>query len=147
MAYTRLEKWIIGLALLGALLAAYALSLHYQTGASAICDISETFSCDKVNKSQWSELFGIPVALLGLLAYLVLAVLVVKQKSVRRILSFTERDFWQYILALIIVMLAFQMYLTYVEIFMLRAYCLICLGTQAIILVLVTLAAVIRGRL
>ena len=43
-------------------------------GAISICNVNETFNCDAVNQSVWSELFGIPIALFGAAFYLALAV-------------------------------------------------------------------------
>ncbi len=58
---------VIGL--LGIGLSGYSLKNHLAvkaTGASgAICNINQTFSCDAVSSSSYSELFGFPVALLG----------------------------------------------------------------------------------
>jgi protein-disulfide isomerase/uncharacterized membrane protein len=47
---------------------AYLANQHIAVlcGDSSICSISETFDCDKVNTSSFSELFGVPVALYGL---------------------------------------------------------------------------------
>jgi uncharacterized membrane protein len=41
---------------------------------SSGCNISETINCDIVNKGPLSEMFGIPVALYGVLFYLLLAI-------------------------------------------------------------------------
>ena len=37
---------------------------HFESGAS-ICDVGSSFSCSDVNKSEYSELFGVPLAYLG----------------------------------------------------------------------------------
>jgi len=141
MTGSRAEKLFITLAILGALLAAYAISLHYKDGGS-ICDINETLSCDVVNKSPWSTFFGIPVAILGMLAYAVITLLVLKKKALLIMLGFTEKDFWQYILVLVGGMFLFQAYLTYVEAVHIGAYCVVCLGSQVIVLALVTISLI-----
>jgi protein-disulfide isomerase len=68
---------VIGLLGLG--LSAYSLKNHLAvkaTGASgAICNINQTFSCDAVSNSVYSELFGFPVALLGVGFFAALGVL------------------------------------------------------------------------
>lgn len=134
------EKAILALAFVGVLLAAYGLWLHYAGDAGSICNLNETFSCDTVNKSAYATLFGVPVALLGLLAYAGLFLLVLLGRRVRRALAFTEKDHLQYLLGLAIVMLLFQGYLTFVEIAILHAYCLVCLGSQATILAIAILS-------
>ncbi len=66
-------KWIaIGSALLAAAVHAYLLKSHYdlrygEVTGGIMCDISSKFSCSAASASKWSELFGIPLALLGLL--------------------------------------------------------------------------------
>ena len=42
---------------------------HYALGPAS-CDIGELFSCSTVNKSEYSELFGIPIAFMGLGYYI-----------------------------------------------------------------------------
>ncbi len=77
---------IIALSFLAIMLAAYLAIIHYVPSAGSICSISNNMDCDKVNKSSYSNLFyalgfpdmqyaigfDIPVALLGLIAYLIL---------------------------------------------------------------------------
>jgi uncharacterized membrane protein len=121
---------ILTVALIGILLAAYAIPLHYKTSADSLCNVSETLNCDKVNKSPWSELFGIPVSILGLLSYLAVFVGVLMRKAIQRITAFTEKDFWQYMLYFVSVMFLFQAYLTYAEIFWIHAYCIVCVASQ-----------------
>ncbi len=132
-------RLILALALLGMLLSGYALTLHYKDDGKSICNLSEGFNCDKVNKSPWAELFSIPVALLGLLSYLGLFLLVLKRTSIGRTLAFTKRDVLQYPLIIVLVMAGFQAYLTLIEAFIIHAYCIICLMNQAVVLALAVL--------
>src|SRR3989344_3997058 len=127
-------------AFIGMLLSVYAIPLHFANDGSSLCDIGETLSCDKVNKSQWSTFVGVPVAFLGLIAYAVVFLLVLKQKSIRQKLEFTRKDFAQYLLVITVIMFAFQAYLTITEIFFIHAYCIVCLGSQACTIALVWLA-------
>jgi len=68
---------VLVLALAGLGVAAYLTWLHAQAhgGVSSFCDISETFSCGKVATSDYSVLFGLPVALWGALGYGTMAAL------------------------------------------------------------------------
>ena len=61
----RARRAIAAFALLGAAIAAYLTYVHYAH-TSPICT---TGGCEKVQNSKYSELAGMPVALLGLLAY------------------------------------------------------------------------------
>jgi len=47
---------------------------HAASGAASVCNIDATFDCDRVNSSEYSELFGVPIALLGAAFYLAVAV-------------------------------------------------------------------------
>ncbi len=72
--------WDLGVGVMLAMLAGMAASLYLANqhlsvicGDSSICSINETFDCDKVNTSSFSELFGLPVALYGLGFYFAVA--------------------------------------------------------------------------
>jgi len=127
---------LLAVALIGLILASYAMTLHYKPNKDSFCNINETFNCDKVNKSPWAVFFGIPVSVLGTLSYLAVFLIVLKKRSLMRWLAFTERDFDIYLLLLAIVMFCFQLYLTYAEFFWIHAYCIVCFGSQLCTLLL-----------
>lgn len=133
-----IEYTIIAAALVGILLALYAVMLHFAPSSSSFCNISASWNCDKVNKSPWSVLFGVPVAILGLLAYLVLFLITLKRNRIQRMLGFTQKDFYQYLFLYALVMFSFQAYLTYIEAFVIHAYCVVCLASQACTIVIAT---------
>ena len=60
-----LRKVIIVLSLLGLVIMTYLTYIHFAK-AKSFCDLSETVSCDVVTTSIYSEIFGIPVSILGL---------------------------------------------------------------------------------
>lgn len=126
---------ILVLALAGIAVSAYALKLHYTVDPSSFCNINDTFNCDVVNKSWASQIAGVPVALIGIVGYSLLAIgsgwLLVTQK----IRAFT----WGAIALASTGALGFALFLTGVEIFNLKAYCVACLASQAIILALAVL--------
>lgn len=72
--------WDLGIGIIVAMIAGMGASLYLanqhiavDAGAVSICSVSETFDCDKVNTSKYSELFGVPVALYGLGFYFAVA--------------------------------------------------------------------------
>jgi len=132
----RREYVLLVVSFLGIILSAYAITLHYAPAESSWCHIGETFDCDKVNKSPWSVFFGVPVAILGLAAYLSLFYLVLFRKRLQRMLAFTDNDAWRYLLFFACVMLAFQIYLTLMEAFFIHAYCIVCLTSQLLTIAL-----------
>lgn len=140
MALDKEEWFLVGVALIGVLLSAYAVPLHYSGDGSKLCDINETFNCDTVNKSQWSTLFGIPVAILGLLSYTGIALLILKRKFVQSVTGLVEKDVWQYLAIVTTLMLFFQGYLTLAEALWIKAFCIVCIGSQICILLLAIFA-------
>jgi vitamin-K-epoxide reductase (warfarin-sensitive) len=113
------------LAVAGIVVSSVSLFHHYGTSATTYCDIGENFNCDVVNRSSYSSILGIPVALIGLLGYSALLFLatVYRRKSetpaVLAAASFTGS--------------AFALYLTYIEGFVLGAWCIFCLSSLVMI--------------
>ena len=66
---TRLRAAIIGLAIVGAAIAAYLTYVHYAD----VAPICTTGGCEKVQRSSYAKIGGVPVALLGLVAYCAIA--------------------------------------------------------------------------
>jgi len=117
MAGKNLRITLVVLALVGVLTMGYLISLHYSHSYNSFCDLGESFSCDVVNKSLYSEILGIPVSLLGFLYFLgVFGVAIWRFKE--KILRYT-------VLASII-FLGPSLYLTGIEIFVLNSICVLC---------------------
>jgi protein-disulfide isomerase/uncharacterized membrane protein len=71
------DRWF-GLAssgLLALLVSLYLGVQHKGIAGKSICSVSQTFDCDKVNTSEFSELFDIPIAFLGSSFYAAVIVL------------------------------------------------------------------------
>jgi uncharacterized membrane protein len=105
-----------------------SLLAHYDVVSSGFCTFSATFNCDVVNKSAYAEILGIPVAALGLAAYLLFgfALLWLWHHPNDRLLTFA--------LALAVGGLTFSLYLTYIEAFVLYTWCIVCLTSLFCIL-------------
>lgn len=109
---------------LGLVVTAYLVYQHYKPVGSSVCNINDYINCDIVNKSQYSEIFGIPVALLGFGAY-----------AVFFITSFFRfQKFLGPLLLFVGIAAGFSLYLTYIEIAILRAICLFCVTQQILII-------------
>lgn len=125
----RLGRAAAGLAGVGALIAGYLTWVHYA-GIDPVC--TGGGGCERVQASEWSELAGIPVALLGLLGYLgLLAALVAWRGETGRLA----------VLAAAWLGLAFSAYLQYRALVTVDATCVWCLAsaaTMALITVVVT---------
>src|SRR5208337_1584763 len=115
------------LALAGIVVSALALGVHYSTDTQP-CSINEKWDCGIVNHSPYSEFMGFPVAALGIAGYLAMAVLAL---AGRRIL----------VAVLAIIGLVFAVYLSHIEKDVLMVWCLYCVISQIVILMLALLAA------
>jgi len=136
----KLLKLIFFLSILGIFISGYLTYVHYST-LNAPCDFSETFQCSLVSRSKYAEFFGAPVAILGLLGYTILGLIsfllyktklksnwLKENKILKKIGSARMLFFFS------VIGLAISGYLTYAEFFLIKALCLFCLVSQAIIL-------------
>jgi vitamin-K-epoxide reductase (warfarin-sensitive) len=131
----RLMSTVAILAVCGVVVSSLSLQHHYATSKTAYCEIGETFNCDIVNRSEYSSIFGIPVALIGMLGYAGLAGLATVYRERR------ETPAMLFIAAA--AGLAFALYLTYIEACVLGVWCILCLSSLALIATTTMLAAVI----
>jgi vitamin-K-epoxide reductase (warfarin-sensitive) len=126
------------LSVAGVVLSAISLQRHYAKSDTTFCDFSQKFSCDIVNRSEYSELAGIPVAGIGVAGYAVLFLLSTLWKSrpetPMRLLTAAGAG------------LAFALYLTYIEAYQLKTWCILCLGSQLVIFLITVLSAVVKFR-
>ncbi len=134
------ESWLglvqVGLALAGAAVAGY-LSWTRLTGGTPVC--VGFGGCDFVNASRFSELLGVPVAVWGLGAYLVLAAL-----GIAGLLPGFREAVWVRAAAFGLALSGwlFSMYLTGIEAFVLQAWCVWCVSSAVIISLLTVVCGV-----
>jgi len=117
---------------------AVSLQRHYAKSASGFCDFGEKFNCDVVNRSEYSEIVGIPVAGIGIAGY---GVLLAFSTFFRARVETPIR-----LLGAAFAGLAFALYLTYLEGHVLDTWCILCLSSLALIAAITGLAAVIKVR-
>jgi len=107
------------LALAGVVVSALALHVHYSTGPE-ICSINERWDCGIVNHSPFAEIEHVPVAVMGIAGYLMMAGLA----------------FWRQRYLLLLVAIAgmgFALRLTFIEELVLQVYCVYCVISQGLI--------------
>jgi len=126
------------LSIAGVALSAVSLQRHYAKSATNFCDFSQKFSCDIVNRSEYSEIMGIPVAGLGVAGYAALFVLSTFWRS--------RTETTTRILVAALAGLAFALYLTYIEAYVLTTWCILCVGSLVIISLIALLSVVVRVR-
>jgi uncharacterized membrane protein len=151
------KKMLVGLAVcafLATLTTVYLTYMHYAPSASEVCTINESFNCDIVNKSEWSYIpigsFELPVSILGFLYYLGVFIGVI---GLIKGWKFTRVWKWLEPLNLIRLMkwltvagVAFTLYLTYIETFYLKTYCIFCLAQQVLIIIMLCLFMGLRHK-
>ena len=126
------------LAIAGVAVSAVSLERHYAKSATAFCELGEKFNCDIVNRSEWSSVMGIPVAGIGMVGYGVLLILATVYRS--------RAQTPLRLLVLAFAGLAFALYLTYVEGYVLETWCILCLSSLGLIATITGLAGVVKVR-
>lgn len=114
--------------------------LHNQGFASGeFCTIGESLNCDIVNKGPFSQIFGIPIAFIGLIGYgfLFIASILKYRNPVDHQLTF-------FLLFASIAGFLFSVYLTSLEAFALHVWCLVCLASQITIAIIAVFALLIQ---
>jgi len=129
---------IAGVSLAGVVVSFISLYHHFGTSKTSFCNFGESFNCDVVNRSSYSTVLGVPVALIGVLGYLLILALATVYRGkaetpVMLVIASTGG-------------LGFALYLTYIEKFVLQAWCVLCLTSLALILSEAVLSAIVAGR-
>ena len=121
----RLRIAIAALAAGGTGIAAYLTYVHYA-GVAPVCT---TGGCEKVQTSRYAELAGIPVALLGVVAYLVLLALAFLPGELAATAA----------VAVALAGVAFSAYLLWAQLGPIDAICQWCIGNDVVIALLAAL--------
>ncbi len=117
-------------AVAGAAVAGYLTYVHYQPDA-LICTSG---GCEQVQESSYATILGVPVAVLGLVAYLAVLALTAVDTPTARALT----------VALALGALAFAAYLVAVQAFAIEAWCVWCLVNDLLLVPLLALFSVWR---
>jgi len=124
----RLRASIAAAALIGGAIAAYLTYVHY----SHTVPICVSGGCETVQKSKYAELDGVPVALLGLIAYVALIATTVIRGIVPVFAS----------VLIAFVGVAFSGYLLWAQLGPIGAICQWCLGNDVVIAIVAILCVV-----
>ena len=130
------------LALVGIVAASLALREHYRPYGESVCDINAHWDCGIVNHSPYAVIpqgspTGIPVAVIGIVGYLILGVLALMRS-------------YRIMLALALPALAFSFYLAYLEaspnkLGVWCLYCTISLGAISLMTLLLFVTVIIAA--
>ena len=130
--------FIAVLSLAGVVDSGIALQRHYAKSDTNFCDFSQKFNCDIVNRSEYSTMAGIPVAGIGVIGYAALFVLATFLKS--------RPETPNRLLAASLAGLVFALYLTYIEAYELTTWCILCVASLVVILLISILALMVKLR-
>lgn len=115
------------LAILGVIVSALALREHYRIEGESPCSINERWDCGIVNHSPYAMLAGIPVAVLGIAGYFLMA-------------GLAWRRAYGLLLLAALVGLAFSLYLARIEAHVLGVWCIYCVISLADVSLITLLA-------
>jgi uncharacterized membrane protein len=117
------------LCVIGIGLAGYLTYVHYA-GLKVVCLSSG--GCETVQASKYAKLGGIPVAVLGLAGYVSILISLAIRGDTGRALGF----------GIALIGFMFSLYLTYRELFTIKAICQWCVGSAVLMTLLVILTAI-----
>jgi uncharacterized membrane protein len=119
-------RWVLVLlAILGIVASGLALREHYRTDPSP-CSINEKWDCGIVNHSPFALFYGVPVAVIGMGGYLVLALLAMRRA-------------YLWMAPLVTIALVFAVHLADIEKYVLGVWCIYCAISLGIISLLTLL--------
>ncbi|MFC7595375.1 vitamin K epoxide reductase family protein [Terrabacter sp. GCM10028922] len=124
-------RWLpavsLALVVAGLLVSAYLTFEHFTANATLACSIGGVVDCAKVTTSAWSTFMGVPVALLGLLFFIVLLGLCWPSTWRRR-----ERWLDPARLGWVTIGLGMALYLVWAELYRIHAICLWCTAVHVL---------------
>lgn len=126
--------------LIGLAISSY-LFYAYVTGGQIVCGIAG-HGCDAVRASQWAYVWGVPRPAFGIIFYTtLLALLVISQMT-----KAYDRLFRTAIFILIPLGAAESLYLEGLQVFVIKAYCIWCLGSAICSFVILGLELLTKTR-
>jgi len=109
---------------------------HYHSytdiNYSSFCAISQTINCDTVAQSPWSIFLGLPIAVWGVIGYILFAILFIPTYSY----PLTRIPNWSILTVISFIFSAISVYLGFISTTKIHAYCLLCISSYTICLLL-----------
>ncbi|MBS3107557.1 vitamin K epoxide reductase family protein [Candidatus Woesearchaeota archaeon] len=120
---------IMFLAVIGMSISLVLLNIHIENKNNIqkdrICNINEQFSCDTVDNSPYSQIFGVPISFIGMLGYLSIFITCFLALGIKR--------YANVIFYLASIGILFSIYLTIIEAAKINSFCPYCLLSFAVI--------------
>lgn len=131
----RLSQLAILLTIVGLLVSIY-MTIYKITSNDSMCIGSG--DCKTVNASRYAEVYGIPVAVLGVAGYsAILAVLFLERRS-----GFFQQNGTLLFFGLSLTGFLFTLYLIFVEVALIRAYCPFCITSQTVMTIIFIISVI-----
>jgi uncharacterized membrane protein len=131
----RLSQLAIALAIIGLLVSIY-MTIYKITSNDSMCIGSG--DCKTVNASRYAEVYGIPVAVLGVAGYAaILAVLFLERRP-----GFFQQNGTMLFFGLSLTGFLFTLYLIFVEVALIKAYCPFCITSQTVMTVIFIISVI-----
>ncbi|HVY54795.1 MAG TPA: vitamin K epoxide reductase family protein, partial [Thermodesulfobacteriota bacterium] len=121
-----LKPLISILSALGIIVSLYLTYIHFTEGRAAFCTAGS--DCDTVRQSGFSMFMGIPVAAVGVAGYSVI--------FIASLLGIRKRTKWLVLYILALIGFVFSLYLTYIELFVIKAICMYCIFSAVLMTVI-----------
>jgi uncharacterized membrane protein len=125
----RTREAVAAASVAGLLMMAYLAHVHFAPlGTASFCEFGTGFSCEVVNKSPFAEILGVPISVMGL-GYFALMLGVAA-------FGWQRRQARQAAFLMTVGSLAFGLYLTGVELFVLGTICVFCELSKLVMILL-----------
>lgn len=116
--FSRVYFWVLGILILVGFSDSVFLTWEHYALTSIGCPVSPWINCLAVTSSKYSEILGIPLALMGSIYYLFLAFFLYKSK---------KKMFRHFFLITSTLGVLFSIYLIFIQAVMIKLFCLYCL--------------------
>jgi uncharacterized membrane protein len=131
----RLSQLAIVLTIVGLLVSIY-MTIYKITSNDSMCIGSG--DCKTVNASRYAEVYGIPVAVLGVAGYsAILAVLLLERRP-----GFFRENGTLVLFGLSLTGFLFTLYLIFVEVALIKAYCPFCITSQTVMTIIFIISVI-----
>jgi uncharacterized membrane protein len=134
MVTSKLIKWGLGFSLIGLIDSTYLFWIKISDSEAACFG-----GCDTVNSSPYSQIWGIPIALFGAGAYLIICFLLIYDSKIPLLSSYGSSIF----LGITLIGVIYSAYLTFLEIAVIHAICPYCV-ISAVLMLLLFLISLLR---
>lgn len=138
--YRRCMQMTLLLSLIGIMVSFFLVLKYFQPALASTCNLNSYFNCTAVNESKYARLLGVPVAFFGLGSYIlmfIVAAMLYREFDFRKISKkLTPYRVFLGLFWFVSFGLLFSLWLTFAELFLIKAVCLFCIMHQVTILLL-----------